>query len=392
MKIISGKQRTKIKAVIYGPEGIGKSTMASRFPDPLFIDVEGGTHALNVDRLAAPQSWTALMVMLDQLAGAQAPEGYKTLVIDTADWAEKLLRDSICAEVGVASIGDRSFGVLYQKLGAQWGKFLDKLSLIGRQMHICLLAHSNLVRCEIPEEHGAFDRYELKLNNSFKVNTSAMTKEWAGMVLFLNYETILVQSDKGGKSKAQGGRRMVHTSHHTCWDAKNRYGLPAKLKLPEDGMPPELAEVIAALDAEPPTATTPITPPVVPAPPPAAPVTPPVAPMTPAVAPEPAAPLTVPPAAPVAPAPAPPTPPPAPMAADTPERAGYLRQLGELMTMSKVSFQALDWELARKGVVPAGTNPRNYNEQTLKRIINGWEAITLNIKYNYKEEKETSND
>lgn len=80
------------------------------------------------------------------------------------------------------------------------------------------------------------------------------------------------------------------------------------------------------------------------------------------------------------------------MAADTPERAGYLRQLGELMTMSKVSFQALDWELARKGVVPAGTNPRNYNEQTLKRIINGWEAITLNIKYNYKEEKETSND
>ena len=32
--VINGAQ----KVVFYGPEGIGKTTFASKFPDPLFID------------------------------------------------------------------------------------------------------------------------------------------------------------------------------------------------------------------------------------------------------------------------------------------------------------------------------------------------------------------
>ena len=59
---------------------------------------------------------------------------------------------------------------------------------------------------------------------------SPLVKEWADMVLFANYKTFAVQTDdKGQKFKAQGGKRVMYTSHHPCWDAKNRFGLANKL-------------------------------------------------------------------------------------------------------------------------------------------------------------------
>lgn len=340
IEVITGKQKKKVRAVIYGPEGIGKSTMASQFPKPLFIDIEGGTHALDVARVQTPKSWAGLMQMLDSFATGQAPAGFQTLVIDTADWSEKMLKEAICQEAGVTALGDMPYGTLYQKLGAKWGKMLDVLALIAERMHVVLLAHSQLSHCEIPEESGSFDRYELKLNQSFKVNTASMTKEWASMVLFLNYEVIVVETD--GKAKAQGGRRVCFTTHHACWDAKNRYDLPEKIRLSEDGkLPIELAKVLSDLEAPDPS-----------------------------------------PAPVAAPAQVPAEQKPEYLTKDKipAEKARMLVQLSDLMKMSDIGFEALDRYLSQKGVVPAGTNPRNYNEATLQRIINGWYAVSTNIK------------
>jgi hypothetical protein len=280
------------------------------------------------------------MQMLDGVSFGHVPDGFQTLVIDTADWSEKMLKEAICQEAGVAALGDVAYGTLYQKLGAKWGKFLDVLALIADKMHVVLLAHSQLSHCEIPEESGSFDRYELKLNQSFKVNTASMTKEWAALVLFLNYEVIVVETD--GKTKAQGGRRVCFTTHHACWDAKNRYDLPEKIRLSEDGkLPIELAKVLVDLEA-------------------------------PAPAPAPVA----------APAQVPAEQKPEYLTKDKipAEKARMLVQLSDLMKMSDIGFEALDQYLSKKGVVPAGTNPRNYNESTLQRIINGWHAVSSNIK------------
>ena len=365
MQIISGVQKKHLRAVIYGPEGIGKSTLASRFPAPVFIDVEGGTHALDVARVQPPQSWAALIQLLETFAGGRGPADFQTLVIDTADWAEKMLRSAICQEAGVTALGDMPYGTLFQKLGAKWAQFLDLLSLTAERMHVVLLAHSQMVHCEIPEETGSFDRYELKLNTSFKVNTAAMTKEWASMVLFLNYEVMIVETN--GKSKAQGGRRVCHTTHHASWDAKNRYNLPDKLKMPADSsMPPELSRVVAEMTLPVPAAAPP------PAPPPPAPPTPPAAPVAP-------------PAEPVAPAQAPPPAAPAPVISA--EKQKMLDQLAELMLLGGISFADLDAQMAKRGIVPAGTPVSNYNEATLTRVINGWNAIQHNINLNKKQQQ-----
>ena len=82
----------------------------------------------------------------------------------------------------------------------------------------------------MPDEMGAYDRWELKLINAPKCNVCAMVKEWADMVIFANYKTFAVAMDKDGKKhKAQGGERKMYTTHSPCWDAKNRFDLPPEL-------------------------------------------------------------------------------------------------------------------------------------------------------------------
>lgn len=90
MRISSGKKQRAVKAALYGPEGIGKTTLASKFPDPLFIDTEGGSTHLDVRRVdPAPDSWQLLLKYVREVAAD--PTICSTLVIDTADWAEREL-------------------------------------------------------------------------------------------------------------------------------------------------------------------------------------------------------------------------------------------------------------------------------------------------------------
>lgn len=227
MKIISGKIIKPQKVVIYGPEGIGKSTFAAQFPKPLFIDTEGSTSHLEVDRLPRPTSWQMLKQYIKDLKGDTI--GYHTLVIDTADWAERLCEEAICQSNGKVGIEDFGYGKGYTYVKEEFGRLLDSLSdLIDAGMNVVLTAHSIIRKFELPEETGAYDRYELKLGNKAGNQCAALAKEWADMVLFANYKEIVVTS-KDGKKKVSGGQRVMHTLHNPCWDAKNRHGLPEEL-------------------------------------------------------------------------------------------------------------------------------------------------------------------
>lgn len=236
MEIIRGKIPCAKKVVIYGPEGIGKSTFASRFPDPVFIDTEGSTNSMDLARFPKPTSW---QMILDEIEYARNyPNEVKTLVIDTVDWAESLCIKNICDKHQKSGIEDFGYGNGYVYVKEEMGRFLNKLSeVVEAGVNVVLTAHAQIRKFEQPDELGAYDRWELKLGKKTSSQTSPLVKEWADMLLFANYKTFSVAvDDKGKKRKAQGGERVMHTAHHACWDAKNRYGLPEELPFTYDSI------------------------------------------------------------------------------------------------------------------------------------------------------------
>lgn len=261
-EIVSGKVQKAKKAVLYGPEGIGKSSLAAQFPRPVFIDTEGSTTELDVDRLPKPSSYEMLKQQV-QWVKLQGTARFGTLVIDTIDWAEMLCVDSVCASHNKNGIEDFGYGRGYIYVAEEIGRFLNLLSdVVESGIHVVLTAHAQITKFEQPDEMGAYDRYQLKLGAKTGSRTAPLVKEWADIVLFINYKTFSVAvDDKGKKNKAQGGTRTMYTTHHPAWDAKNRHGLPDELPLDYSRIAHIFSQPIPVADPQQPPATqTPLAP------------------------------------------------------------------------------------------------------------------------------------
>lgn len=234
MQITRGRKARAQKVVIYGPEGIGKSSFASQFPEPVFIDTEGSTDNMDVARMDKPTSWAMLK---NEISFIKAnPGACKTLVIDTIDWAEQLAVDYVCAQHQKNGIEDFGWGKGYTYVQEEIGRLLNSLSeLVDNGINVILTAHAQIKKFEQPDELGSYDRYELKLGQKSSSKTAPLVKEWADMVLFANYKTIVMTTDTG-KKKAQGGERVMYTNHRPAWDAKNRHGLPDQLPFTYDSI------------------------------------------------------------------------------------------------------------------------------------------------------------
>ena len=223
MNISSGIIHSAQKIVIYGPEGIGKSTMASMFPNVLFSDTEGSTKRLNVKRFDRP---TSEEMLIEQINYVKAhPDICRTYVLDTADWAEKLCSQAVCAKYKKTGIEEFGYGKGYTYLNENFGRLLNLLEeVVALGINVVITAHAIMRKFEQPDEMGAFDRWELKLDK----RNAPMLKEWADAVFFVNYKTAVEKVGDKKYKAADSGKRVMYTQHHSCWDAKNRYGLPSE--------------------------------------------------------------------------------------------------------------------------------------------------------------------
>ena len=353
IKTTRGRVGTAIKALVYGVHGIGKTTFASKWPSPLFIDVEGSSEQLENDDIVrvdpAPVTYREFLSVIDQL---QADCGeFRTLVIDTADWLEGMIIRQICQDEKISSIEKygKGYGKGWVKVAETWAELLDKLDRLRktRGVNILFVAHSQVKKFE-PVDDIAYDRYIL----CQKDKTGEMLKNWADLMLFAKHEILVTENEDGKARAVSNGKRVMYTNFSPCWDAKNRFNLPEKL-------PFDFNSIKNIFKAPAVTMEVPVSP----------------------AAPAPAAPAPEVPQEVEAPAAGgiDPNSDLVPPRAIAPEIAGLLTQLENLMKIDNIAYGELTAMVEKKGIVPAGTELRNYNKQTLTRIIAGWTAVKNNI-------------
>lgn len=236
LKIERGVQDSPVACVIHGVEGIGKTTLASQFPSPIILDTEDGSKRINCARVRI-KDWMGLISAMLDLAGD--PQGFKTVVVDSIDWAEQLLRLHLEKKLGkpVDELPyGRGFGVLSEAF-QQLINVADQL--IDKGLHVVFVGHSEVKRCSPPDMDEGYDRYEIKLSKK----VAPIVKEWADLILFTNYKTRVVEGSDGRKKATGGKTRIMYAERSAAWDAKNRFGLPAE-------MPMAIGELAPALHSQ----------------------------------------------------------------------------------------------------------------------------------------------
>ena len=150
MDIIRGKQSRPPRIVVYGVEGIGKSSFGASAPNPIILQTEDGLDHIEADRLPLCTSYKQFMAQLGEIASE--PHDYETLVVDTLDWLEKLIWAEVCEKENKKSIEEIGYAKGYKYALNQWKEVISGLDWIrnNRGMIIILLAHAKIERFEDP--------------------------------------------------------------------------------------------------------------------------------------------------------------------------------------------------------------------------------------------------
>jgi len=227
---------------IYGPPGVGKTSVAAQAKDCVFlIDArEDGIQTLkrhkrinpNTAVLPAVQNWKQVLAALDELIEEDHP--YKTVCIDSMSGMESLMHN-YCCEIDFkgdwSAKGFHSFQQGYFISAKEHlPDFIDRLDqLKAKGINIILIGHNEIKNHADPEREN-YDKYQPAIHH----RTWAALHKRSDLILFLNAHVDLVKDGPNAKAKAEGGEdRYFHCSMSAAYDAKNRHGLPATIEMGE---------------------------------------------------------------------------------------------------------------------------------------------------------------
>ena len=229
-QIQSGRQPRPRRVMLYGTHGIGKSTFGSMAEKPVFIQTEDGLGEIDCDKLPIATRYSDVLGALSELYSEE--HDYRTVVIDSLDWLERLIFAEVCAKRGVESIEDIGYAKGYTFALTQWREILEGLDALRneRDMQVILIAHARIEKFDNPETES-YDRYVPRLNK----HAAALVQEWCDEVLFATYRVHTKHTDEGfNRKRTQGigtGERIVRTTERPAHAAKNRLSLPDEIPL-----------------------------------------------------------------------------------------------------------------------------------------------------------------
>lgn len=230
-RIVSSHHFPPLKVVVYGVPGVGKTTFASTWPNPILLRTEDGASALDIP------TFPMVVSQIEQLRMAMGAlfnekHDFQTLILDSLDWAEPFVWDVVCKEENKPNIESFGYGKGYVMVDKKWQGIQMALDMLRRKkkMHIVCIAHA-VPQVFDPPDNDPYMRYNVKLHK----RAASLWTEWAEMLLFINYQTNVIASDNGGKSKAKGtGDRVIFTQERPAWLAKTRWPLPEQIYIGND--------------------------------------------------------------------------------------------------------------------------------------------------------------
>jgi hypothetical protein len=222
-QLITGKQELPPRICIFGGHGIGKSTIASQFPKPIFISTEDGLASLDV--VSFPRAETVDDVAQNIRTLVKEDHDFKTVVLDSVDWlVEPLITGDIESKHDAKEL---AYGKGQMMIAEAFRELLSGFDVLRkkRDMNVVLIAHSSIVRYEDPRSEP-YDRYQPKLPN----RCNALLQEWVDVLAFAGFRIIVKKSDVGfNNSVTRGittGERLLHMIENPAYVAKNRYNCP----------------------------------------------------------------------------------------------------------------------------------------------------------------------
>ena len=224
-KIRKGKRKLKERTLIYGPDGIGKTTFAAAAPNSFIIDANKGSHNLDVQGAVDVSNWDEMMGWIVAVANGQVP--CDNVVLDAVSDLEamnhtKLFPGTTITEYkGGYGKGDEVVLPTWRELIMQ----LEKIYFSGKG--IIIVGHSRVRRYEDPMGPG-YDRYEL----ACRPNLAGLLRQWVDFVLFAQLQTGAQKTDSGASKGITTGARYIHTRRTAAYDAKARGSLYFPERLP----------------------------------------------------------------------------------------------------------------------------------------------------------------
>jgi hypothetical protein len=253
---ITARKALPPRIFLYGIHGVGKTSWAASAPSPIVLQAEEGANELDVPRTPKLNDFAELMGWLTAIYSDQ--HEHQTIVIDTADWTERLVHDEVCKRHGKTSIEEvgGGYGKGYTAAVDVWSEVLVALDAIRakRHMAIIILGHSEAKRFDDPTT-DSYDRYQPKLHKQ----ASGLIQEWADCVLFATWRTFTTEKDIGfNKERVRAigtGERLIYTQERPSSYAKNRYRLPAEMPLDWSAFAGAVAAFFAPVTTSPTAAT-----------------------------------------------------------------------------------------------------------------------------------------